>query len=55
MRELLSMTPEKLDEMGRIGRSLVAEQFSDQAVAQQMKELYHWILTKQNKPSFIYE
>lgn len=55
MRELLSMTPEKLDEMGRIGRSLVAEQFSDQAVAQQMKELYHWILTKQNKPSFVYE
>lgn len=55
MRELLSMTPEKLDEMGRIGRSLVAERFSDQAVAQQMKELYQWILTKQNKPSFVYE
>lgn len=55
MREILTMTPEKLDEMGRIGRSLVAEQFSDQAVAQQMKELYHWILTKHNKPSFVYE
>ena len=55
MRELLSMTPEKLDEMGKIGRKLVAERFSDLAVAEQMKELYHWILTKQNKPSFVYE
>ena len=55
MRDLLSMPSEKLKEMGETGRSLVAEHFSDQAVAQQMKELYHWILTKQNKPSFVYE
>ncbi len=55
MREILSMTPEKLDEMGRIGRSLVAERFSAEAVAEQMEALYKWIVTKQNKPSFVYE
>ena len=55
MREILTMTPEKLDKMGCKGRALVAENFSDQAVAQHMKELYQWIITKQNKPSFVYE
>lgn len=55
MREILSMTPEKLDEMGRIGRALVAERFSAEAVAEQMAVLYKWIVTKQNKPSFVYE
>lgn len=55
MREIVTMTPEKLDEMGRIGQKLVAEHFSDQVVSQQMKELYQWIITKQNKPSFVYE
>lgn len=55
MRELLTMSPKKLDEMRRIGQRLVAEQFSDKVVARQMEELYNWILTKQNKPSFVYE
>ena len=55
MREVLTMPKKKLDEMGEIGQRLVAEQFSDQAVAQQMAKLYNWIVTKQNKPSFVYE
>ena len=55
MRLLLTMEPEKIDEMGRKGAKLVAERFSAESVAQQMKELYQWILTKQNKPSFVYD
>ena len=55
MREVLTMPSKKLDEMGKIGQRLVAEQFSDQVVAQQMAKLYKWIVTKQNKPSFVYE
>lgn len=55
MREILSMTAEKLDEMGKNGRSLVAERFSAETVAEQMAALYKWIVTKQNKPSFVYE
>lgn len=55
MRKILSLNPEVLDKMGRIGQQLVAEYFSDTVVAQQMAELYQWILTKQNKPSFVYE
>jgi hypothetical protein len=55
MRSMLHTSPEKLDEMGRTGQKLVAENFSVRAVAQQMTELYQWIVTKQNKPSFVYE
>lgn len=55
MREILTMGPKKLDEMGEIGRKVVQEHFASQVVAQQMSELYKWILTKQSKPSFVYE
>lgn len=55
MRLLLTMKPEKINEIGRKGAKLVAERFSAESVAQQMKELYQWILTKQNKPSFVYD
>ena len=55
MREIIKKNLKNLDEMGRIGQQLVTERFSDKAVARQMSELYHWIVTKQNKPSFIYE
>ena len=55
MRLLLTMEPEKIDEMGRKGAKLVADRFSAESVALQMKELYQWILTKQNKPSFVYD
>lgn len=55
MRMLLTMEPENIDEMGAIGRQLVAERFSAEAVAQQMNELYQWVLTRQSKPTFIYE
>ena len=39
--------------MGQVGRELVLEKYSSDAVAQQMKELYHWILNSQKKPSFV--
>ena len=55
MRDLLHITPEKIRQMGAVGQKLVAEHFSMQAVAQQMAALYQWIVTKQNKPSFVYE
>lgn len=55
MRQILNMPPKNLDEMGKNGHLLVKEQFSAEAVAQQMKELYNWILNKQSKPSFVYD
>ncbi len=55
MRQIIAMKPEKLDEMGLVGRQIVAEQFAVDIVAQQMNELYNWILNNQSKPTFVYE
>ena len=55
MRQILMMYPEELDKMGAKGYQLVKEFFAAETVAQQMTELYNWIVTKQSKPSFVYE
>lgn len=55
MRTLLWMPTKELDQMGAIGRRLVVERFAAEVVAQQMAELYQWIVTKQAKPSFVYD
>lgn len=39
--------------MGKAGRKLVIEKYSSDAVAQQMKKLYSWILNSGDKPSFV--
>lgn len=47
-------TPEeKRIVMGQAGRKLVLDKYSTDAVALQMKELYNWILSSGEKPSFI--
>jgi len=55
MREVLQSRPERIEQMGTVGKQLIAERFSAKAVAQQMSELYEWIINKQTKPSFVYE
>ena len=39
--------------MGRNGRRLVEECYSVEAIAQQMKALYEWILGRGDKPDFV--
>jgi hypothetical protein len=39
--------------MGTAGRALVAEQFSWQAVAEQIRELYAWMIHGGQPPSFV--
>lgn len=41
--------------MGKRGKSLVCEKYSMEEVSLKMKQLYSWILTKENKPSFVIE
>ena len=50
---MMSKSTNELLELGLNGRKLIEDQFSMHAVAQQMFELYNWILTKKNKPAFI--
>ena len=54
MEEVLSLSPERLLEMGSNGRRLVEEKYTDTKVAQQMQELYDWIAGGK-RPDFVFE
>jgi glycosyltransferase involved in cell wall biosynthesis len=55
MSQIIDMPHEEIDAMGERGRKLVEEKFTADSVARQMKDLYEWILGKQEKPIFVYE
>ncbi len=46
---------EELKIMGKNGRRLMEDRYSVDAVSNDMKQLYDWIINKGSKPSFIYE
>ena len=51
----LNTSAEERRLMGDNGRKLMEERYSVEAVAKDMKSLYEWVLTGENKPSFVYE
>ena len=53
LEEAMLKTSVELLDMGRNGRALVKAKYSMESVAKQMIELYNWVLTKKNKPSFV--
>ena len=53
VRLAINTSDDKLEEMGRNGRRLVEERYSVEAIAQQMKALYEWILRQGDKPNFV--
>lgn len=53
VRQAINTSDDKLEEMGRNGRRLVEERYSVEAIAQQMKALYEWILRQGDKPNFV--
>lgn len=53
--ELFMMGDEERYSMGNRGYQLVKEQFTWDASARKMIELYEWLITKKNKPEFVYE
>lgn len=50
----LTMNKEELNKIGNNGLELVKEHFSWDASAKKMLLLYNWLITKENKPNFIY-
>lgn len=50
----LKVPQAELQAMGLRGRALIEERYSMTAVAEQMLELYHWILNKEKQPNFVY-
>ena len=55
VRAAINATDEKLQLLGLNGRRLMEERYSVEAIAQQMKSLYEWVLGKTNKPEYVYE
>lgn len=55
VRKALHTSPEELSQMGENGRKLMERRYSVEAVAKDMKALYEWILSGNNKPDFVYE
>ena len=53
LKEMLTTPQEELQEMGDNGRKLIENTYSMEAVAEQMLQLYQWLLTKKDKPEFV--
>lgn len=54
VRSAIETPLQELREMGRRGRLLVSSEYSVEHVAQQMTQLYEWVLGKGDKPEFVY-
>ena len=52
--KILSTGTSELESMGLNGKNLVSEDFNWNKVSTMMTEVYLWILTKKNKPTFVY-
>lgn len=55
LENALNLSDEERQIIGKNGRKLVEEKYSIEAVAQQMIELYQWILKVGEKPEFVHE
>ena len=53
LTEAIELPDKILLEMGQNGRNLIEDKYSMQKVAQQMNQLYSWILNNENTPEFI--
>lgn len=51
----LSLSDDEIENMGKRGKQLVMEKYSDIKVATQMKQLYEWLFYGGIKPGFVYE
>ena len=54
INELVSMSPEQHQEMGKRGRDYILRTFAADKVASQMLDLYRWINKEIDKPDFVY-
>lgn len=52
---LMQMSEAERKAIGNCGYELVKRQFTWEASAKKMIELYEWLITKKNKPEFVYE
>ena len=54
VKAALETPADELLAMGERGKQLMKDKYSIEAVAKQMKQVYEWILKKEDKPDFVY-
>jgi hypothetical protein len=52
--EILNKSKTEIREMGARGRQLMEEKYEQHKVAGMMRDLYHWLLTGNNGPEYVY-
>ena len=55
LREILGKTEDEILKMGRIGRTIITRNYSDNIVADKMWKLYMWITGNTSTPDFVCE
>lgn len=55
IEKVINLSEDERKTMGKRGRKLMEEKYAVEIVAKKMKQLYQWILTKDEKPEFVYE
>lgn len=55
LAQMLSKPTTALEQLGLNGRKLIEDKYSMTSVAEQMSQLYQWILYKTKKPEFMYD
>lgn len=54
IKDILCMDDTEIREMGARGRQLMEDKYEQHKVAGMMRDLYHWLLSGNNKPDFVY-
>lgn len=54
INDILSKDDAEIREMGARGRQLMEEKYEQHKVVGMMRDLYHWLLTGNTKPEFVY-
>jgi len=55
LKDAINKESAELLNMGLKGRQLVEMKYTSKMVSERMVELYNWIITKKNKPDFLYQ
>jgi len=55
LTSLFQLSDMELMKIGKRGKELVSKSFTWEVIAKQTVELYHYLLGKGSKPSFVYE
>lgn len=54
VKQAMQISNEELNKMGERGRKLMENHYSIEAIAKKMQNMYNWVNTHSNRPSYIF-